>query len=137
MIGARRTKFAAGAAIVAAGLASLVLAGVAIAASGGYDGLYRGDSTLTRGADPPCGRTTYPLSYTIVNGQFSIVWDPIHHIGINIEVQTDGSFSGSQQYTVGTRISQLRATGHIANNVLDADVEGSYCTRHYHATKAG
>jgi len=135
MIGRRWTKFAAHAGIVAAGLACLPLAHVAIAASGAYDGVYRGDTTLTRGGNPPCGKATWPVSYTIVNGQFSIVWDPTNHVGVNVEVQTDGSISGHQEYTIGNRLAQLRATGHVANNALDVDVEGSYCARRYHATK--
>ncbi len=135
MIGPQWTKFAIHAVIVAASLACLPLAKVAIAASGAYDGAYRGETTLTRGDDPPCGRATYPVSWTVVNGQFSIVWDPVHHVGVNVEVQTDGSFSGNQQYTVGSRQAQLKATGHIADNVLEADVDGSFCTRHYHLTK--
>jgi hypothetical protein len=29
----------------------------------------------------------------------------------------------------------LKASGRIAGNVLEADIEGHSCTRHYHLTK--
>ncbi len=113
----------------------VVSAGVAAGAGAGYDGVYRGATTLDRGADPPCGKASYPMSVTLVNGQFSIVWDPSRHVGINLQVQTDGSFSGSQAYTNGKRTAQLNASGHISGNALDAHVEGEYCSRNYHLTK--
>ena len=103
---------------------------VAAGAGAGYDGVYRGATTLDRGADPPCGKVTYPMSVTVVNGQFSIVWDPS-----NLQAQTDGSFSGSQAYTNGTRTAHLNASGHISGNTLDAHVDGEYCSRNYHLTK--
>jgi hypothetical protein len=136
MPGPRWTKFAPCTVIVAVGLACLPIAQVAIAASGTYDGVYRGEGTRTRGDERTCGKDTYPVSYTIVNGQFNILWDPIHHVGINIQVQADGTVSGSQQYMVGRTGAQLRAAGHIVSNVLEFDLEGSFCSRHYHATKA-
>jgi hypothetical protein len=119
------------------GFGCAVSAGVAVAAGAGagYDGVYRGATTLDRGAESPCGKASYPMSVTLVNGQFSIVWDPSRHVGINLQVQTDGSFSGSQAYTNGTRMAHLNASGHISGNALDAHVEGEYCSRNYHLTK--
>jgi hypothetical protein len=73
----------------------------------------------------------------VVNGQFALVYDLSHNIGINLEVQFDGSFSGSQQYVpVGARQqSRISASGHIAGNVLDAHIEGDACARDYRLTK--
>jgi hypothetical protein len=120
---------------VAVSLTCLALAGTAVAASTGYDGGYRGDTTLTRGGESVCGKTSYKTAVSVVNGQFSIVWDPQRHVGINLALQPDGSFSGSQAYYVNKTAAQLRASGHIAGNVLDASVEGDYCARSYHLTK--
>jgi hypothetical protein len=122
--------------IIACGLACLPPTGVALAASAGYDGVYRGTTTLDRGGESVCGRASYPMSVTLVNGQFSIVWDPSRHVGVNLQVQGDGSFKGSQMYTNGSRTAQLTASGHIMGNALDAHVEGEYCSRNYHLTKS-
>src|ERR1035437_749891 len=75
MIGPRWTRPATHAAIIAASLACLSLADVAIAASSAYDGVYRGEVTRTRGDESVCGKATWTASYTVVNGQFSIVYD--------------------------------------------------------------
>lgn len=125
-------------AIVAAGLVSSP-AGVVLAANGGYDGSYHGDVTLTRGDQGTCGKANYQVTYSVVNGQFSMVYDPAHHVGVNLVVEADGSFSGSQTYmaTSGHSTTQLKASGRIAGNVLEADIEGMACSRHYHLTKTG
>jgi hypothetical protein len=123
---------------IAAGLASASLAGVALAANGGYDGSYHGDVTLTRGDEGLCGKASYQVTYTIVNGQFSVVYNPARHVGVNVTVAADGSFSGSQQYNLNPNTNKaelLNVSGHIAGNVLDADLEGHNCARHYHLTK--
>jgi hypothetical protein len=134
MFDARWTRNATHTVVVAAGLVCLFLANGAMAANG-YDGVYRGDVTRTMGDSSICGRATYQTSFTIVNGQFSIVYDTVHHVGVNIVVKSDGSISGSQQYMVGSRNTQVIATGRIAARVLDADVEGMACARHYHLAK--
>ena len=111
------------------------LTGIAVAASAGFDGVYRGDSTVTRGDESICGKAL-PVSYTVVNGQFSIVYDAAHHVGVNIQVQPDGSFSGSQTYFVGPRQAQVKASGRISGNVLEAQAEGKACARSYRLTKS-
>ena len=121
--------------LVAGGLVCAAMMGVAIAASAGYDGVYRGDSTVTRGDESICGKAR-PVSYTVVNGQFSIVYDAAHHVGVNIQVPPDGSFSGSQAYLVGSRQAQVKASGRISGNVLEAQAEGQACARSYHLTKS-
>jgi hypothetical protein len=136
MIGFRWIGTAAPAWIVAAGLACLPPAEVAVAASTGYDGTYRGDVTLIRGDSSICGKAAYRTSYTVVNGQFSVVYDASHHVGVNIEIRPDGSFSNTQAYMINARRSQVVATGRVAGNVLDADVQGEGCGRRYHLTKA-
>jgi len=126
----RRTALACGAVMC------LCLADVAIAASTGYDGAYRGTVTLTRGGESICGKSSYQVAYTVVNGQFNVVYDAAHHVGVNLQVQADGSFSGNQNYQVGRQNSQVKASGRIAGNVLEAQVEGEACTRSYHLTKS-
>jgi hypothetical protein len=125
---------------IAAALGSASLGRVALAASSAYDGRYRGDVTLTRGDAGVCGSATYHTTYTVVNGQFSLVYNQAHHIGVNVTVADDGSFSGSQQYNLSSGAKNagglVKASGHIAGNVLDADIEGNDCARHYHLTKA-
>jgi hypothetical protein len=125
-----------GLAAIAAALGTAQLSPGAYAASPGYDGAYHGDVTLTRGAESLCGKSSYPVTYTVVNGQFSIVYDNVHHVGVNLQVQPDGSFSGSQQYQAGAQQSQVKASGRISGNVLDAQVEGVACARKYHLTKS-
>lgn len=120
--------------MVAAAMACLCIAEAA-AGSPAYDGVYHGDVTRTRGDDFICGKASYQVSYTVVNGQFSIPYDLTHHVGVNLEVQQDGTFSGSQQYQVGQKQSQVRASGRIVGNVMDAAVEGFACARSYHLTK--
>lgn len=115
--------------------ATIAAAQVAYAASPAYDGVYRGEMTRTRGDDSICGKASNQSTFTVVNGQFSILYDPSHRVGVNLEVQSDGSFSGSQPYMVGSRRTQLRASGRIANSVLDAQVDGEACSRSYHLTK--
>jgi hypothetical protein len=107
-----------------------------LASNNGYDGVYRGDVTRTRGDDSICGKPSYQVSYTVVNGQFSIPYDLEHHVGVNLQIQTDGSFSGSQQYMIGRRPTQVRATGRIAGNTLQAQIEGEGCGRSYRLTKS-
>ncbi len=106
-----------------------------VVASTGYDGVYHGDVTLTRGGESLCGKSPYQVTYTVVNGQFSMMYDPSHHVGVNLVVGPDGSFSGSQAYMVSSHQSQVKASGHIAGNVLDAQIEGDACARSYHLTK--
>jgi hypothetical protein len=124
------------AAILAPAVGSLPT-GVALAANSGYDGTYHGDVSLTRGDEATCGKSSYQVTYTVVNGQFSMVYDPAHHVGVNLVVEADGSFSATQIYqaTSGHSTTQLKASGRIAGNVLEADIEGHSCTRHYHLTK--
>jgi hypothetical protein len=119
-------------ALVAASLAGF--AGAALAA--GYDGTYRGDVSLIRGGESICGKSAYQVTYTVVNGQFSIVYDNVHHVGVNLQVQPDGSFSGSQPYQAGKQSAMVKASGRISGNVLDAQVEGEACARKYHLTKS-
>src|SRR5271156_2332075 len=122
------TKVVPCAAMIAAGLGSSPT-GVALAANGGYDGSYHGDVTLTRGDQSICGKASYQTTFTVVNGQFNMVYDPAHHVGVNLVVAADGSFSGSQVYmaTSGHSTTQLKAYGRISGNVLDADIEGLAC----------
>ena len=68
------------------------------------------------------------MAYTVVNGQFNVVYDAAHHVGVNLQVQADGSFSGNQNYQVGRQNSQVKASGRIAGNVLEAQVEGEACS---------
>ncbi len=122
-------------AIVMACAAAVSLADAAIAASPAYDGVYSGQVTRTRGDDSICGKSTYQVSYTVVNGQFSMMYDPAHHVGVNLVVQPDGSFSGDQAYIVANHQSRVKAAGQIAGNVLTAHIEGDACARSYQLTK--
>ena len=133
MMAFRSGAYAALVATFVAGTATL-----GVAATAGYDGVYRGTATLERGDASVCGKESYPMTVSLVNGQFSIVWDPNHHVGVNLQVQNDGSFNGTQQYTVGSSrgtTAQLRASGHVAGNQLDAHVESQYCSRNYRLNK--
>ena len=78
-----QTPDAKGAAVNAFGLTGCVTlaaiglgcaVAVAAGAGAGYDGVYRGATTLDRGADPPCGKVTYPMSVTVVG---SIAFDAV------------------------------------------------------------
>jgi hypothetical protein len=126
-------RWSASAALIATGLACV--AAQAIAATAGYDGVYRGDATRTRGDDSICGKASYQASFTVVNGQFNIVYDATRHVGVNLVIQADGSFSGSQMYKSTQQQSQVKASGRISGNILDAQVEGQACARSYHLTK--
>jgi hypothetical protein len=100
-----------------------------------YDGTYAGQITLSRGDSSMCGPSTQPTSKQVVNGQFSLLYDPAHHVGVNLVVQPDGSFSGSQEYMYMSRHEQVRASGKISGNVLTAHIEGAGCSREYSLTK--
>jgi hypothetical protein len=119
---------------VAACIGALAAQG-AVAATAGFDGTYRGASTITSGSEPTCGKTTHQVAFTVVNGQFNVVWDPQHHVGINLVLQPDGSFSGSQLYEVGKKQGLLKASGRITGNTMDASIDGQYCARSYRLTK--
>ena len=120
------------------GFACLPMVNGALAGSPGYDGVYKGEVTLTRGEAGFCGKKTISVTKQVVNGQFSLVYDQPHNIGVNLEVQADGSFSGSQQYipTGARQQSRVTASGRIAGNVLSAHIEGDACARDYHLTKS-
>ena len=135
MAGSRWIQRATQATALAICLACMPPVGGASAASAGYDGVYHGQSTRTRGDDSICGRASSQVTFTVVNGQFSIVYDMTHHVGVNLQVQQDGTFSGSQMYRPGTQISQVKASGRISGNTLDAEIEGMACARSYHLTK--
>jgi hypothetical protein len=122
---------------ITAGVACLPLANGALAGSPGYDGVYKGEVTLTRGEAGFCGKSPMVVTKQVVNGQFSLVYDQPHNIGVNLEVQPDGSFSGSQVYfPAGTRQqSRVTASGRISGNALTAHIEGDACARDYHLTK--
>lgn len=118
--------------VITAGL--IVLPWVA-SAGNGYDGTYTGQITLTRGDHSMCGPSTQPASKQVVNGQFALLYDPAHHVGVNLTVQADGSFSGSQQYMYLNRQEQVRASGRITGSLLAAHIEGAGCSRDYNLTK--
>jgi hypothetical protein len=122
--------------VVAAIMGCGSLASQGNAATPAYDGTYRGEVTLMRGDDSICGKAASQASYTVVNGQFAIVYDRTHHVGVNLEVQNDGSFSGSQPYRNGPQQMLAKASGRIAGNVMDAVVEGQACARRYHLIKS-
>ncbi len=104
-------------------------------AANNYDGTYTGQATLTRGDQSICGKSPIPVTKQVVNGHFDLVYDPTHHVGVNLEVQPDGSFSGDQLYQYSTQRQQVRASGRIAGNVLQAHMEGAGCARDYSLTK--
>jgi hypothetical protein len=99
------------------------------------DGVYRGEVTRTRGDDSICGKPSYKTTFSIVNGQFSIVYDLSHHVGVSLVVQPDGTFTGTQAYQNFGHQAQARASGRIIGNVLEAQMEGEGCARSYHLTK--
>jgi hypothetical protein len=117
-------------------VATALLLAHATLAAGSFDGTYRGQAQLSRGVSPECGRDTVPLTVAVTNGQFTLVWDPQRHITVNVQVQPDGSFSGSRLYQIARHPTELKASGHIAGNVLDAEIEGQFCSRTYHLTRS-
>ncbi|HSZ91031.1 MAG TPA: hypothetical protein VK822_16855 [Acetobacteraceae bacterium] len=118
---------------VSATVLALTVAGTAFA--GGYDGAYSGQITLTRGDQSLCGKSPISTTKQVVNGQFALVYDTAHNVGVNLQVQPDGSFSGTQTYQAGRTTAIVKASGRIAANVLEAEVEGYACARSYHLTK--
>jgi hypothetical protein len=115
--------------------AGLLLAQSAPAATS-FDGTYRGQATLSRGVAPQCGRDTLPTTISVVNGQFTVVWDRQHNVSISLTVQPDGSFSGARQYQIARHPWPLKASGRITGNVLDGEIEGEFCSRTYHLTRS-
>ena len=82
-----------------------------------------------------CGKSPISTTKQVVNGQFALVYDTAHNVGVNLQVQPDGSFSGTQTYQAGRTTAIVKASGRIAANVLEAEVEGYACARSYHLTK--
>lgn len=120
-------------------LAVLLSAGMSCSimalAANNYDGTYTGQVTLVRGDQSICGRSPLTVTKQVVNGHFDLVYDIPHHVGVNLEVQPDGSFSGDQVYMFNSQRQQVRASGRIAGNVLQARIEGLACSRDYNLTK--
>jgi len=119
---------------VAALAVGMIWSTIALAANN-YDGTYVGQVTLTRGDQSICGKSSLPVTKQVVNGHFDLVYDPAHHVGVNLEVQPDGSFSGDQAYMYNSQRQQVRASGRIGGNVLQAHIEGAGCSRDYNLTK--
>ena len=122
------------AAQVVAIITSLLLAQTALAATS-FDGTYRGEAKLSRGVSPQCGRDIAPATISVVSGQFTIVWDRQHNVSISLEVQPDGSFTGSRPYQLARHPMPLKASGYIIGNVLETGIEGQFCSRTYHLTR--
>jgi hypothetical protein len=131
----RSMGFTPRSAVLAIGVTCTLAAGAAYAASAAYDGTYHGQATRTRGDDSICGKASYETEFTVVNGQFSIVYGANLHVAVNLVVQDDGTFSGNQIYRAGSQQAMARASGRISGNVLEAAIEGAACARSYHLTK--
>jgi hypothetical protein len=119
-------------------LATLVTAVVFAGAANGanqFDGSYSGMRTTTRGGPPYCPTAQMRISTVVSNGQFSLSYSGV--VSVPATVAADGSFSGSAQYKYGPTTSQAKLNGRIASNVLNAELEGGYCTYHYSLNKAG
>jgi hypothetical protein len=115
--------------------ACLLLAQTSLAAPS-FDGRYRGEAKLSRGVSPQCGRDSVPTTVSVVNGQFTIIWDRQHNVSISLTLQPDGSFAGSQQYQIARHPVPLKASGHVTGNVLEAEIEGQFCSRTYHLARS-
>jgi len=106
------------------------LVGTRAPASSPFDGVYSGDQTTTRGGAGsvicPNGPTT---SITVSDGRFTAVYNSQNHIGVNLEIAADGSFSGTQRYGGGGG-TMARVNGRITGNVLEADITGNTCAYH-------
>src|ERR1700751_1651834 len=105
-------------------------------ASTSFDGAYHGQARLSRGASPQCGRDAVPVTVAVTDGRFPFVSDSRRHITVSIEVQPDGSFSGSRRYQVARHPTELKVSGRIADKVLDGEIEGQFCSRTYHLTRS-
>ena len=118
---------------VSATVLALTVAGTAFA--GGYDGAYSGQITLTRGDQSLCGKSPISTTKQVVNGQFALVYDTAHNVGVNLQVQPDGSFSGTRRIRLAEqrRLSKLLAVSR--QTYIEAEVEGYACARSYHLTK--
>jgi hypothetical protein len=104
------------------------------------DGVYTGESTLTRGWGYDCPDPSYPLSIPVKDGQFvyTILVSPLGNPPVPVQIYADGALHGQTIYKTENywpRASSVMdawilINGHIDGSTLDATVQDYRCTRH-------
>ena len=114
---------------LALALASVITFG-ALAASP-FDGKYRGQRTVLRGAPPSCtapGNTTW----AVAGGRVSIKYG---HVPIAADVGPDGSFRTNVPFSAGRFNANATLTGRITDGALEAILETYACKYQYALTR--
>ena len=104
------------------------------------DGIYTGESTLTRGWGYDCSSPAYPLSIPVKDGRFvyTILVSPLGNPPVPVQIYADGSLHGQTIYKTEDYWSRsssvvnqwILINGHIDGSTLDATVQDYRCTRH-------
>ena len=104
------------------------------------DGIYTGESTLTRGWGYDCSSPAYPLSIPVKDGQFvyTILVSPLGNPPVPVQIYADGALHGQTVYKTEDYWSRsssvvnqwILINGHIDGSTLDATVQDYRCTRH-------
>jgi|SRR5277367_3815637 hypothetical protein len=104
------------------------------------DGVYTGESTLTRGWGYDCSSPSYPLSIPVKDGRFdyTILVSPLGNPPVPVQIYADGSLHGqtiykTEDYWSGSSsvVNQwILINGHVDGSTLDATVQDYRCTRH-------
>ena len=104
------------------------------------DGIYTGESTLTRGWGYDCSSPAYPLSIPVKDGRFvyTILVSPLGNPPVPVQIYADGALHGQTVYKTEDYWSRsssvvnqwILINGHIDGSTLDATVQDYRCTRH-------
>lgn len=115
----------------ALGLVMSLSAAGARAAENPLDGTYTGTSRLIRGPAETCGRPERPEKIVMQYGQSKYLWA---RPGTYVPFSVSGSGGVSGRFDVGRRNS-ITVSGQMTGNVLEMDMGGTICTRHFVLTK--
>ena len=104
------------------------------------DGVYTGESTLTRGWGYDCPDPSYPLSIPVKDGQFvyTILVSPLGNPPVPVQIYADGSLHGQTIYKTETYWPRAPSgmdtwtpiNGHDNDSNQDAPIHAPPCTRH-------
>ena len=121
----RRLAAAFGLCVAAAGTPAL-------GADHTFDGVYTGKRSLTKGAVGPNCPAEEDVSVTIHGETLSFTNSALRKFVIGFDPHQDGSFHEIYTDEGGATVNIV---GHLAGDVLEADVTNSPCEQHWHLKK--
>src|SRR5215469_16499713 len=104
----------------------------ALGAEHKFDGVYTGKRSLTKGAVGPNCPAEEDVSVTIHGETLSFTNSALRKFVIGFDPHQDGSFHEIYTYEGGATVNIV---GHLAGDVLEADVTNPPCEQHWHLKK--